>query len=334
MCFNAANVFVNRENTDISLGDITKIAHSLYPLPQLLLSGGEPFMRNDVADILQAFYEYAGTRQFSIPTNGTFPRRTVSVCEEMLSKHPDIALNLNLSMDNIGSEHDRQRGLEGCFDRVCETYALLDPLRKQYRGLSVNINTIITEETVEQADNIINTIRGRFAPNYHAVGIFRSNYDNAVPEALLKLLVDKMCLDVMEKQSFNALPLLGRIAPALADIIKKRYIRSLCEQKRCFKCLAGKKIIVITADGRLMPCEPLWLEAAVRKNPDMNHYLMADLKDFEFDVRRALATDRAKAVQAFVAEKKCWCSYICAIQNGILYSPEMYPRIFLKSLWK
>lgn len=334
MCFNAANVLAARKTQDLSLDNISKIARSLYPLPQLLLSGGEPFMRNDIAEIIHAFHTDAGTRQISIPTNGTFAKRTASVCEEVLSAHPDITLNLNLSLDNIGAAHDQQRGLDGCYDHICTTYEKLDPLRKKHKGLSVNINTIITEDTVAQAEEIVTTIRSRFTPNYHAVGILRSNYEASVPEALLNVLKDKMRLEVTEKNSFNALPLLGKIVPALGNVIKEKYIRSLTEQRRCFTCLAGKKIIVITADGRLMPCEPLWLEEAVRRDSDENRYLIARLEEFDYDVKKALATPRAEAVKAFVAEKKCWCSYMCAIQNGILYSPTAYPRVLMNMFRK
>ena len=330
MCFNAANVFSANHAPDMSLDNIHKIARSLRPLPQLLLSGGEPFMRNDIAEIISAFYLDAATRQFSIPTNGTFPGRTAAVCEKVLGEYPDITLNMNLSLDNEGAAHDRQRGLTGCFDRICETYDKLIALRVKYKGLSVNINTVITEDTVGRADAIIDAIRKRFSPNYHAVGLLRSNYEEAVPEALMNLLADKMCLDVTEQESFNALPLLGRIVPALGAVIKDKYIRSLSEQRRCFKCLAGKKIIVNTADGRLMPCEPLWLEEAIRKDKDENHYLMARLEEFDFNVRNALATKRANEVKSFVEEKKCWCSYMCAIQNGILYSPSAYPLVLFK----
>lgn len=141
-----------------------------------------------------------------------------------------------------------------------------------------------------------------------------------------------MHLEITQKDSFNALPFLNRIVPAVVAIIKERYIRSLSEQRRCFNCLAGKKIIVITADGRLMPCEPLWLEKEIRKNEDENHYLMARLKEVNYNVKKALDTPRAKEVIDYVSEKKCWCSYMCAIQNGILYNPKTYPEILVKVL--
>jgi len=332
MCFNAANVFDGHPASDLNLEAIGKMAQSLYPLPQLLLSGGEPFLRSDISEIISSFYSSAGTRQFSIPTNGTQPKRIVSACEATLSSYPDIVLNINLSLDHVGEEHNRLRGLSGCYERVCETYAQLDGLRVKYAGLSVNISTIITEHTVECADDIIAGIRARFKPNYHAIGILRSNYAAPVPEAFLHTLAGKIDLDVLEKRSFNALPLLGRVVSAVGSIMKKRYVKSLRERRRCFTCLAGKKIIVVTADGRLMPCEPLWLEEGVRQCTNENRYLMAHLEEYDYDVRSALASERAKSVKSYVTEKKCWCSYVCAIQNGIFYSPRAYPLILLEML--
>ena len=155
-----------------------------------------------------------------------------------------------------------------------------------------------------------------------------------MPDALLNVRGEKMRLEVSEKHSFNAWPFLSKIVPALGSVIKDKYIRSLTEQRRCFTCLAGKKIIVITADGRLMPCEPLWLEESVRRDPNENQYLIARLEEFDYDVKKALLTPRAEAVKAFVAEKKCWCSYMCAIQNGILYSPKMYTLVIARLFWK
>ncbi len=332
MCFNAANVFSTSHAPDMSLDNIRKMARSLRPLPQLLLSGGEPFMRADISEIVSAFYHDAGTRQFSIPTNGALSKRILAASEEILANHPNVVLNMNLSLDNVGAAHDNLRNLPGCYERVCETYARLDALRQDYKGLSVNISTIITEATVNEAERIVSDIRARFEPNYHAIGILRSNDTGTVSDALLLMLSEKITLDVLDKGSFNALPLLGHIVPAMGALIKKRYISSFREHKRCFTCLAGKKIIVVTADGRLMPCEPLWLEKEARRSDDENEYMMARLEDYDFDVSAALASKRAGAVKHFVTQEKCWCSYMCAIQNGILYSPRAYPLILLEML--
>jgi molybdenum cofactor biosynthesis enzyme MoaA len=120
-CFNLANVVQPSKPPEIGLADVTHIARSMYPLPQLLLSGGEPFLRGDLADLVAAFYSHSGTRQISIPTNGSLPNQIVAMVEQIVRRCPKAFVNINLSLDAIGEEHDKARQIPGCYDRLCET---------------------------------------------------------------------------------------------------------------------------------------------------------------------------------------------------------------------
>lgn len=327
MCFNADNVFAAKRAPDLSMDAIARIAQSVRPLPQLLLSGGEPFLRSDIADIVAAFHDASGTRQVSIPTNGTLPDRIPAMCLQILERCPDLVLNINLSVDSIGEQHDAFRGLPGCFSRLCETHDRLRELRDARPNLTVNIITVFTETNIGDAANIIREIGNRFTPNYHAIGLLRNDLQEHRTNDVMDRLEATVDLEAFERQSFRKLPVFGRLAPALATLVKKLAVKSRRERRRCFTCLAGRKIVVVTNDGRLMPCEPLWLEADVRRHEDPDHYLMANLADHDYNVAAALKTDAARRVQAFVKTRQCWCSYACAIQNGILYSPRMYPLL-------
>lgn len=324
MCFNAESVFAQHRAPDLSLDNIKAIAKSLLPLPQLLLSGGEPFLRTDIPDIVRLFHQHSGTIQVSIPTNATLPDRIENACLQMLQECPQTLFNINLSLDNIGEAHDRQRRFPGCYEKFCLTYDKLIALREGHHNLTVNIITVISEQNVQEAPEIINAIRKKFAPNYHALGILRNDARETESSSILNTLTSKMNVVESEKESFARLPVFGRIAPALSAVVKKKALLSRKNKTRCFKCLAGTRIIVITNDGRLMPCEPLWLEEETRKTTDPNTYCMADLAAYHFDVRKALKSDQARNVRKFVSQKQCWCTYACAIQNGILFSPPQY----------
>ena len=77
-------------NNDISIGKkvlsskrITMASHTrkfelafakkLGPLEHITLGGGEPTLRNDLADIAIAFYKHTKVRNISMPTNGIRP---------------------------------------------------------------------------------------------------------------------------------------------------------------------------------------------------------------------------------------------------------------------
>ncbi|HQB03608.1 MAG TPA: radical SAM protein [Candidatus Hydrogenedentes bacterium] len=324
MCFNADNVFSGCRAPDLPLENILAIARSLKPLPQLLLSGGEPFLRKDIPEIVRAFHRLSHTSQVSIPTNATQTNRITAACEQILQECPKILLNINLSLDGIGETHDAHRQYPGCYEKLCATYEKLAALRERYQQLTVNIITVISERNVKDAASIIAEIREKFSPNYHALGLLRNDTMERESSHILDAMTDSINVVNSEKESFTRLPAFSHLAPAVAAVVKRKALQSRKTKTRCFKCLAGSRIIVITNDGRLMPCEPLWLEDDVRNSADQNAYCMAFLEEFQYNVKEALKSDSAAKVRDFVKKRLCWCTYACAIQNGILYSPTQY----------
>ncbi|MDI6738342.1 MAG: radical SAM protein, partial [Nanoarchaeota archaeon] len=62
---------LNIEKEEISLSQIEKIAKTLkHPLATLMLSGGEPFLRNDIVEVCKIFLKHNKTRRITISTNG------------------------------------------------------------------------------------------------------------------------------------------------------------------------------------------------------------------------------------------------------------------------
>lgn len=326
-CFNWRNVHDDEVTEELSLRAIEKLARSMRTLPQLLLSGGEPFLRPDIAEIVEIFYRYAGTRQISIPTNGGLPRRINRAVTAILEKCPKAYINVNLSLDGIGEDHDRSRGIAGTFDRLCETHQYLKNLQGRHHRLCVNFLTVIKSDNAHKALDIVRYVKNRFEPNYHDVGIVRGdvdkkekNFDTREVENVLNSLYQKGDL-------FNKLPVFKRMAPSVAALLRKILIEAREQNKRCFHCLAGKKMVVISPQGVMFPCEPLWLQPETRQGRNVDEFVMADLQRYDFNVRKALESPQSKRIKNFISDKKCWCDYGCAVLNSMMYCPLMYPRI-------
>jgi MoaA/NifB/PqqE/SkfB family radical SAM enzyme len=303
----------------------------MNPLPQLLLSGGEPFLRKDVAGIVHAFYLHASTRQISIPTNGALPNLTLPSVEMILEKCPDAFLNINLSLDGIGDDHDQLRGLKGCFIKLCETYEGLERLRKHHQRLSVNVLSTITSNNADKLENIFNYVKENFDVNYHYAGLVRGNVDANEKDFDMELVESRIEAIYNKKMWINEMPLFDRFTPAVASLLWKILKQARRQKERPFDCRAGRKMIVLDHQGDIYPCEPLWLEHDVREGKEASELRMARLQDYDFNVPRALRSPRAIAIKNFVDEKKCSCTYGCAMMNSIIYSPRMYPRL-LKEL--
>lgn len=330
-CFNRENVRGGR-GKELSLKEIDKIACSMQPLPQLLLSGGEPFLREDLAEIVALFYLRSGTRQISIPTNGTLTRQTRAAVRSMLEKCPKAYLNINLSLDGIGEDHDLSRGLKGCFERLCQTYSSLEEIRKANQRLSINFLTTIKLDNAAKVPHIIEYVKKHFNANYHSLVLVRGNIDTAERNFDLERMEEMLDTFYAARERFSNLPIFSRIGPAMASAVQKILSQSRRQEKRCFHCLAGRKMVVLTPEGKVMPCEPLWLEPEARGKRDAQAFVMGNLEAYDFDLPKALDSPEAKKIKRFIAAGKCWCVYGCAVLNSMIYSPRMYMRLLKEIL--
>ncbi len=78
-CFNWREINQNKDK-ELSLEEIQKISENLPRFPWLLLSGGEPFLRSDLVDLIETFHRNNKVAHVTIPTNGiSSKKRSVRV---------------------------------------------------------------------------------------------------------------------------------------------------------------------------------------------------------------------------------------------------------------
>lgn len=118
------------------LGDVTSIQ----------VTGGEPYLRGDLPELIHAIHGHLPRATIWIPTNGLTPRSIEAATREMLHDADGIRLGVSVSMDGIRGTHDAIRGIEGSFDRAVETLKRLSTLREAHAGLSVSVGMTVTNE--------------------------------------------------------------------------------------------------------------------------------------------------------------------------------------------
>jgi MoaA/NifB/PqqE/SkfB family radical SAM enzyme len=97
----------------------------------LLIGGGEPFLRDDLAEIVRIFYRNNRVLNVAISTNGSLPQVAVKTVREIL-KGLANNLTVNVSFDAIADAHDEIRQSPGIFNKAVETYVRLKELKSEY----------------------------------------------------------------------------------------------------------------------------------------------------------------------------------------------------------
>jgi MoaA/NifB/PqqE/SkfB family radical SAM enzyme len=102
-------------------------------LRDINITGGEPFLRDDLVDIVRVIDKRCGHPRIVISTNGFERRRIMHAAPELMNIGRRIGLAV--SLDGIGEKHDEIRGIEGGFDKVVETLKQLRTIG--YRNVRV-----------------------------------------------------------------------------------------------------------------------------------------------------------------------------------------------------
>ena len=144
---------------DLTYDEIVSLSEQLGPIENLNLSGGEPFLRKEFADICKQFVRHNGVKEIYVPTNGFFTERTVTQIRATLEE-PSLQLFVaEISLDGMPELHDTFRVTKNSFSKAMETYYALVDLQQEDPRLQIHANSCAT------ADNM-NDLRMLIGPEY------------------------------------------------------------------------------------------------------------------------------------------------------------------------
>lgn len=103
------------------------------------LSGGEPFLRADLPDIVGCIHECKPTCTVYVATNGFLTDRIVDATREILALHP--RLQIGVSLDGFNEIHDKIRGVKDAFRM---THKTLFALRENFPDLHIQVTMTVT----------------------------------------------------------------------------------------------------------------------------------------------------------------------------------------------
>ncbi len=107
------------------------------------LTGGEPFLRDDIADVTRILWDNIPGAFVWIATNGLLPETIVDRVRDMLEP-PSGGLGVTVSLDGVGETHDTQRGVRGSYLLAIRTLNGIAELREKHPRLRLSAGLTIT----------------------------------------------------------------------------------------------------------------------------------------------------------------------------------------------
>jgi MoaA/NifB/PqqE/SkfB family radical SAM enzyme len=308
----------------LSLSEVEAIAKSMPNLLQLTLTGGEPSLRKDLPKIPELFATHSHLAKCTIVTNGLLSERIRDQVAEMVATSPEVDFRISVSVDDIGERHDQIRGLKGSFDALVRTLELLFELRATVHNLWIDVNTTISKYNCENFESISAYVKTHFRVDNHVFAYTRGVPKEKDAKDVPAEHYQRIKQLIRDNEATSAHFFQGP-TKVVRDMVRDEVEREILTNAHHYDCTAGKKFIEIYQDGRVAPCEIL--ETLI----DPEASIMGRLQDFDFDMQKLLASERAQKVINYIKASKCHCTFECPKHMDVIYTAAFYPKL-LKGL--
>lgn len=308
------------KRNELSLLEIEKMTLKLPKMLTVNLFGGEPFIRDDIFEIITLFVKNCDTQYISIPTNGSLTERIVKTISRCMVEFPKTFFKIYLSLDGPPLVHNKVRKLKNGYENLVNSLDQLIELRNKYPNLSISCNSNFNAETQHAMKDFIHEIMSWKKFDSISLDLVRGElYDPKMLEVDVGLY-QEIQSSIKTYRPFSDQP----FSPLHKAVEQKTYEtvqRALATpSERVFECYAGKKIFVLSDIGEVMSCEHL-LEK-----------VMGNIRDYDYDIHQLLASPHAKSLRKDIVDKKCNCRWECAINNSNICDIKKYPDLAFKAV--
>ena len=318
-----------KKQTELTIEEIEKIFKSTGHVYFFNISGGEPFLRKDIGEIISLAIKYLKPKIFHIPTNALMPkvieREVKKILTKMDQQNYRVPFTVKPSMDGVGDEHDRIRGVKGNFAKVLDTVERLKKLQKSFPFFHVELGTVISNENINRIDEISEFAHSLGVESYrNEIAEQRSEFlnigDPITPSATEYIQTIQIFSQRIRENLYKKKPL-TRITESLRLVYYDIAIRILQENRQVIPCFAGISNIQMNPYGDVWPCCVLGYEQN-----------MGNLRDYDYDFQRVFHSEQAAKVRKYIKDEKCACPLANQAYSNILCNPKSMIR-FAKNVF-
>lgn len=234
------------------------------------ITGGEPFLRDDIFEILDFFRKNKGKITFGILTNGSLLNEDTV---RRLSRYKPRMVQVSLDGDKV--THDSIRG-KGSYEEVINALRLLS--KYDIKGIvsftANNKNYRLFPLVVKEARK--NKAYKIWSDRMVPIG---SSKNGDVRTLNRNEVIEYLSIMRKEKNRF-----INRISNTIISM--DRSLQFLSGEESCYKCSAGDGLIIVLENGDVLPCRRLQIKVGnVKENKLKDIYFNDTMKKLRYQCK-------------------------------------------------
>jgi len=230
-------------------------------LRYIQITGGEPILRKDLEEIFLGIHKVLPKAILQLSTNALLPDRVLKVVRTSLEA--GITIYVGVSVDGIGAEHDKIRGVKGNFEKADNLLKELVKLRGKYGSqLHISAGIVISDLTL------------------HSVEPVRA-YAKEIDIELTEAWYNECSFYGNEGKNNIKSNLTEAILSQTPSVLKDLWIKDLAGESIKFKCFAMHTFCLLKWSGDIVPCLTHFNSVGgnIRKNTPTEIWHSAQMQD-------------------------------------------------------
>jgi MoaA/NifB/PqqE/SkfB family radical SAM enzyme len=301
------------QRDDLTRDELFALARSLGPLDHLNLSGGEPFLRREFAEICDHFVRTNGVQRIDCPTNGYFTERTVAQLTQLFQNRDLKTFAVELSLDGMPPYHDWFRRDAQSFAKALETYDALAELQTREPRLQLDAVSTVTGENVAEIRRLSTYLFERCPKlGRHHLAMVRGARKRATLAAPELAQYQELVAYTRRLWTTRGRDREGGVVDPMLHWAKVKTVQA---QAQFVPCRAGVLSGVVHANGDVALCE--------------QHAPIGNLRRKSFP--EIWNSAEARALRESIARHECWCTNEVFLWPSIAFQPQPLLKAYVGS---
>lgn len=317
------NIWKKGGEEELTQAEWQKIFLSLGRSPYwVTLSGGEPFLRKDLASIVENLCQICQPKIITIPTNGLLSEKIVVDVKKMVENNPKTRFIVNLSLDGVGEKHDEIRGVKGNFKAAMITFGALKKLKVKTGNFTLGVHTVISRKNVKHFPKLADFVLDKLKPDSYVTEVAENRVELGTMGIKItpsledyKKAIGYLKQKVKNKNLKGLIKLIQTFRAVYYDLTEE-----ILEKKtQVIPCYAGIASAQIAPNGDVWPC-------CVRAD------FLGNLRQENYNFPKIWFSQKAAKVRKSIKNKKCWCPLANVSYTNILLSPKILTTVVINYL--
>lgn len=314
----------NISDHEMSFEELKKLSESVKKILYISFAGGEPFIREDIEEIVKLFTKKKKVSRYQMPTSGYQTDMIIEKTLKILESNPGTPFRVHVSLDGTNDIHNKIRCIKDSFSNAIETIKQLNILKKRFSYFDTGIITTICSYNQHTMNELSDTIQEVHPGGEWCINIVRGDPTN--PKASEVDLKNYICANETIDKNIKEGKYKGYTGHLTSgwlsakNAARRKIIYKILNNKyEGGGCSAGSLGGVIYPEGSVFACEML-------------NRSMGNLKDFNYDLPGIWNSKKAKELRNWIQESKCICTHECTLSTNFLIQPGTWPSLINERL--